>query len=205
MLTKHPLWLTVLVLPLMAGLAFGQGLTGFGAKAGANLANIGGSDAEDAKMRIAFAVGGYATFDFGLPVLIRPEVLFLQKGWKIDESVEGVSIEATIGLNYLDINPLVVFPINDQISVFAGPSIGLFLSGKSEVTVKFGGESETFEEDVESDDMTTMDVGLIIGGGYNLGMVNVEARYSLGLTNAFEGEQIDIKNNVIQVIVGYSF
>lgn len=214
MLTKHPLWLTVLVLPLMAGLAFGQGLTGFGAKAGLNLANIGGADATkdslgaDPDMKLGLALGGYATFDFGLPVLIQPEVLFSQKGYKIDVSEdffgETLSIAGAIGLNYLDINLLAVYPINDQISVFAGPSLGQFLSGKSELTVEIGGESDTVEEDIESDDMNGMDYGLIIGGGYNLGMLSVEARYSLGLKKAIN-EDLDMKNNVIQVMVGYSF
>jgi len=203
-----------IVLATMLGLAFGQGLTGFGAKVGLNLANIGGSDVTkdhlgaDPDMKLGFALGGFATFDFGLPVLIRPEVLFSQKGYKIDVSEdffgETLSLKGADGLNYLDINLLAIYPINDQISVFAGPSLGLFLSGKSEATVKIGSVSETTEEDIKSEDMNGMDFGLIIGGGYNLGMVNVEARYSLGLKKAID-EDFDAKNNVIQVMIGYSF
>lgn len=237
MLTRHPMRLTVVMLPLMAGLAFGQGLTEYGAKAGLNLANIGGGDVkEDTNMKLGLALGGYATFDFGLPVLIRPEVMFAQKGFKIEESetVEGMTIgmtydlKYTFGLNYLDINALAVYPVNDQIRVFAGPSFAPFLSGKSKTEVDISVEGEIdpilqafidvmeepfpVEEDIESDEMNGMDIGFIIGAGYNLGAVNLEARYSLGLKQAYKEEYDpgimkvkDVKNNVIQIIVGYGF
>lgn len=200
--------LAVLMTAFIATNVSAQGITGKGVKVGLNLANVAGDDAEDTNMKIGLAIGGYATFDFGLPVLIRPEVMFSQKGFKIDEEEEffgeTMSIEGTFSVNYLDINPLAVYPINDMISVFVGPSLGLFINGKSEITVKIAGESETTDEDIESDDMNGMDFGLIIGGGYNLGMVEVEARYSLGLKDAYD-EDSDMKNNVFQIVVGYSF
>lgn len=222
MLTRHPLRLTVLMLALMAGLAFGQGLTGFGVKAGLNLANVSGEDVGevDPIMKLGFAVGGSATFDFGLPVLIRPEVLFSQKGYEIneEETVLGqtFSVEADFGVNYLDINLLAVYAIGDKINVFAGPSLGLFLSGKTKIKVAFAGESVEEEVDIESDGINGMDMGLMLGAGYNLGAIGVDLRYSLGLKEAYKAdtsldpdivkmEVVDIKNNVIQVIVGYSF
>ena len=207
---------------LMVGLAYGQGMTGKGAMVGLNLATVGGSDAKDPdpKTKIGFALGGYADFDFGLPVLIRTEVLFSQKGYKLEDEEDflgtTISIEGDFGVNYLDINPLAVYSINDKLSVFAGPSLGLFISGKSELTLKIAGEGSTISVDLDSDDMNGMDFGLIIGGGYNLGMVNIEARYSLGLKSAYKGdtsddpdvvkiEVLDQKNNVIQIVVGYAF
>ena len=52
--------------------------------------------------------------------------------------------------------------------------------------------------------MNGVDYGLIVGAGYNLGTITIEARYSLGLKNAAD-EEIDAKNRVIQVAVAYSF
>lgn len=215
---------TVVMLPLMAGLAFGQGLTGFGAKVGLNLANVDGDDKEDTNMKLGLALGGYATFDFGLPVLIQPEVMFTQKGFKMDASETGegitVDVKSTTVLNYLEINALAVYPVNDQIRVFAGPSFAPFLSGKGKMEVDISVEGEIdpilqalFDEmegeiDIESDDMNGMDMALIFGGSYTLtlpfGDIAVEARYSLGLKNAFDAVAVT-KNNVIQIIVGYSF
>lgn len=230
MLTRNPMRIIAVVLPLMAGLAFGQGLTDKGVKVGLNLANVGGGDATkdelggDPAMKFGFALGGYATFDFGLPVLIRPEVMFAQKGYKIEssETEEDLTIDlkGTFGLNYLDINVLAVYPVSDQIHVFAGPSISPFLSGKAkmEADISFEGEIDpiwralldelgeglNIEEDIESDDLNGMDIGFIIGAGYNLGAINLVARYSLGLKNAYD-EDTDMKNNVIQIVVGYGF
>jgi hypothetical protein len=180
----------------LASLALGQGMTGFGAKAGLNLANQGGADADDdAKMKIGFAVGGFATFDFGLPVLIQAELLYSQKGWKYDED----EYTSTVTLNYIDINPLALYPINDQINVIAGLNLAMPLGGKSKW--EFGDEED--ESDIETDELNGTEFGLIIGGSYNLGPVNVEARYNLGLKSVTEDE--DIMNNVIQIMAAYSF
>ncbi len=229
MLTRNSMRMIAVVLPLMAGLAFGQGLTDKGVKVGLNLANVSGDVEElDIKMKLGFALGGYATFDFGLPVLIQPEVMFTQKGFKADgsETVDGITLDvkSTTGLNYLDINALAVYPVNDQIRVFAGPSFAPFLSGKGKAEVDISVEGEidpilqaiydemeeelTGEIDIESDDMNGMDMALIFGGSYALtlpfGDIAVEARYSLGLKNAFDAVAVT-KNNVIQFIVGYGF
>ena len=60
------------------------------------------------------------------------------------------------------------------------------------------------EDDVASGDMNGIDFGLIVGAGYNLGTITLEARYSLGLKEALN-ENVDLKNNVIQVVLAYSF
>jgi len=190
------------VLFLITGLVSGQGLTSKGVIAGLNLANVSGEDTEDLDltMKPGLAVGGYATFDFGLPVAIRPEVIYSQKGFTWDFTLLGIDVESTSAVNYIDINALTVYTINDQIGIYAGPSFGLFAGGK--ITVTAGGEKET--EGITSEDMNGMDIALIIGGSYNLGVVTVEARYSLGLKNAYDADD-DMKNNVIQIIVGYGF
>ena len=204
---------------LMGGLAYGQGLTGYGAKVGLNLAIVSSDTLEtygiDTKMRLGFAVGGYATFEFGLPVFIQAEVLLSRKGCNWESELELFGTTTTFKgdavLNYIDINPLAVYPINDNIRVFAGPSIGLSIGAK--VNVDGGAE----DQDIEVEDINGVDVGLIIGASYRLsllfGDLEVEARYSLGLENASKltngnVELLDIKdfrNNIIQIIVGYAF
>ncbi len=217
---------------MATSIAFGQVLTGYGAKVGLNLANIGGAAAKenfttDPIMRLGIAAGGFATFDFGLPVLIRPEVMFSQKGYEMEiwyyehGYVVIVDFMATLRINYLDINALAVYPINDQIYVFAGPSFSQFLSGKYEEEWDARLDEERHhpwlpwfldamektpgEEDINAINET--DMGLILGGGYTLemplGNIDFEARYSLGLKNVF-GRDLVMKNNVIQIIVGYS-
>ena len=188
--------LAVVTIALTA-ITLGQGMTGYGAKAGLNLANVSGDKAyDDAKMKIGLAVGGFATFDFGLPVLVQAELLFSQKGWKFDET----GYEATFNLNYIDINPLALYPINDQINVIAGLNLALPLGGTSKS--KQEGEPEQ-EGDLEAEDMNGMEFGIIIGGSYNVGVVNIEARYNLGL-KSFD-EDVDAMNNVIQIMAAYSF
>ncbi|MEE9465421.1 MAG: porin family protein, partial [Candidatus Neomarinimicrobiota bacterium] len=198
---------------LAASLAIGQGLSGYGAKAGLNLANISGDDVTEDKMgaetsmNLGFAVGGYATFDLGLPVLIQPEVMFSQKGYrsKLGENFgEYAAAQKDVVLNYININPLAIYSINEKSEVFAGPSLGLFLNGKQKILMTQNGEPVFPDVDIKSENMNGMDIALVLGVGYTLilplGDINVEARYSLGLKKAWD-EDLEWKNNVIQIIV----
>ncbi len=211
---------------MLVGVVWGQGLTGYGVKVGMNLANVR-SDTLDTygintKTRHGFTVGGSATFDVGLPVFFQPEVLYSTRGciwnWEID--LFGTTFVAgSAVLNYIDINPFIVYPINGNTRVFAGPSLGLLISGKINATA----DGQEVAEDIAIKDINRMDMGIIVGGGYTLsqpfGGLEVEARYSHGLKNVYSLTQKnaetgkfeplldinDVSNNVIQIIVGYSF
>lgn len=198
--TINRLKIAVLILSVVT-FASGQPLTGYGPKLGLNLANVGGDDAKDPdpSMKIGAAVGGFATLDFDLPVTFQLEGLYSMKGYVLEEGGD----KFTVAVNYLDINLLVVYNINESISVFAGPTISPFIGGKT----TFDPDPENWGGDIESDDMNGMDFGLTLGGGYGLalpfGDIVVEARYSLGLKKAYD-EDWDLKNNVIQIMVGYA-
>ena len=199
--TINRLKIAVLILSVVT-FASGQPLTGYGVKLGLNLANIGGSDVDDIdpapSMKLGAAVGGFATLDFDLPVTFQLEGLYSMKGYVLEEGGD----KFTVAVNYLDINVLVVYNINESISVFAGPTISPFIGGK----VTFDPDPGDFSEDIDSDDMNGMDFGLTFGGGYGLtlpfGDIVVEARYSLGLKKAYD-DGSDVKNNVIQIMVSY--
>lgn len=188
----------LLILLVSFSFIFAQGMTGKGIKVGANLANISGDDAEDASMKIGLGIGGYATFKFSDALSLQAEVMFSQKGYKMDMDLLGLKIETTASVNYLDVNPLALYSVNDQIYVLVGPTLGLFVSGT--VKIEFDGEEE--EEDIESDDMNGIDYGLIVGGGYSLGKFNIEGRYSLGLKNAYD-EDFDATNTALQILIAY--
>ena len=177
-------------------------MTGKGIKVGANLANISGDDveAEDTSMKYGALIGGYATFKISDALSLQAEVMYSQKGYKLDMDILGFSLKTTASVNYLDINPLALYSVSDQIYILAGPTLGVFLSG----TIKMDIDGEEEEEDIESDDMNGMDFGVIIGGGYSLGTFNIEARYSLGLKNAYD-EDFDATNTAIQILIAYPF
>ena len=158
-------------------------------------------------MRLGAAVGSFATLDFDLPVTLQVEGLYSMKGSVLEEGSDKI----TNAVHYIDINILAQYEAVENIHVLVGPSLGLMPGGKAEWEI--GGESGTI--DYKCEDFNGIDFGLIIGGGYSLalpfGDIVLEARYSLGLKDAYAykddaGKSVvqKIRNNVIQIMVGYA-
>ncbi len=51
----------------------------------------------------------------------------------------------------------------------------------------------------------TFDFSIPIGLSYNIGAIQIDARYNLGLTNATKYDAVKIHNRVIQLTLGYRF
>ena len=73
-------------------------------------------------------------------------------------------------------------------------------------------EEETKDEhgnwiNTSSDDtwFKTFDLSIPIGLSYNIGAIQIDARYNLGLTNATKYDAVKIHNRVIQLTLGYRF
>jgi len=186
--------------------------TKFGLKVGMNMANFSGDDVENTDSKIGLAIGGSFTFHLNDKLAIRPEFLYSTKGSKFEESIsDDFTVRSTTSLNYLDIPILVVYSIQENLKLFAGPSLGIYISGKSEW--EFSGDflgveiDDSGSEDIESDEINSPDFGLIFGASYSLGQISIGPRYSMGLANVpdIDNEDIDTKNRVIQLMVGYSF
>jgi hypothetical protein len=182
--------LTLLVsVPLLAQ-------TGGGIKAGVNLADLkieGDGFGLDFKNRIGFHAGLYYHLFFNENIAIQPELLFSQKGAKIDFS----GFEVKTNFSYIDLPVLVRYQVVDFLNLHAGPQVGFLISANA--------VADDEKEDIK-DDFNTIDFGLAFGAGVDLPMgLNFTLRYVLGLANIAsetEGDE-SLKNNVLQVSVGY--
>ena len=176
----------------------------FGVKAGLNLANAMGDDAEETSMKIGAVGGVFMCYDITEIFALQPELLFTMKGAKYDEGDTTMSWK----LNYIEIPVLlrVNLPTEGKIKpmLYAGPALGILMSAKDE------------DEDIK-DYLKTMDIGVVAGAGvaYQLekGAISFEARYEVGMSTVYdlsdeelEGhDQPDVKNGVISFMVGYGF
>ncbi|SDI50211.1 porin family protein [Winogradskyella thalassocola] len=182
----------------------------FGAKAGLNLATIGG-DFEDAESLTSFHIGGVAEIMISDKFSVQPELLYNSVGASTDytESFEGVTVnaEGKIKLNYISLPIMAKYYVAEGFSVEAGPQIGFLMSANEEYEVSGGGFSESGDEDVK-DNFKSIDFGFGIGAGYKMESgLNFALRYNLGLSNIAEdaGDDFSAQNNVFQVSVGYTF
>jgi len=214
---RRSLWVVVaglFVASLAVPQASAQGIK-LGVKGGVNIADIGGKDADSlgsTKTKAGFVGGVFAEIMIGDMFAIQPEVLYSQKGIK----VEDVGATAKFKLDYIEVP--VLFKVNIPIegskvrpSVYAGPAVALKASCK--VSGSLGGVSVDVDCDDPSIDVPvkSTDFGVAFGGGiaFDVGgaEVGVDVRYTLGLSKVSDDpDPFDIKNRVISIMgtVGFS-
>jgi hypothetical protein len=202
------------VLIMLAALLFmtnGVAQMQIGPKAGINIANLGGDDAdelvgESLDSKTGFGGGIFFMYQFSNMFAIQPEAYYSMKGATYKEG----GGELTITLDYFEVPLLLklIIPIegsNIRPSIFAGPAIGFNTTAK--LKVEFDGESE--EEDLK-DDTESTDFSLVFGGGIGFMVgkneLGVDIRYILGLSTIDNSsDAFDLKNNAININVYFGF
>jgi hypothetical protein len=159
----------------------------------------------------AIYFGVYAEIPVSKAFSIQPELLYSRQGGTQDGSLvfqEGnFNYESTFNLSYLTVPIMAKFYVAKGLSLEAGPQIGFLLKSEVDIEVNanalFVSQSESTTEDVK-DFTKSNDFAFNIGAGYQLNSgLNFNLRYNIGLTDAYE--DIDAKNSVFQVGVGYTF
>lgn len=200
-----------IVLSLLAVAAMGlsanaQQVVKFGPKAGVNLSNLSGGDADNLDMKVGFHVGAFAEIFFTDKFALQPELLYSTQGAKGE--ILGGDFEAKY--DFINIPIMAKYYVIDNLAVEAGPYVGFLMKAENELS----GSTSSFSGDVK-DEMKSVDFGLGFGASYSLDNgFFAGARYSLGLSKIGEkndaavlsmGLGEDIKNSVIQISVGYKF
>ena len=165
----------------------------FGVKAGANLANVVGDDAEDAKMKVGFHVGALAQVPITTNFVFQPEVVFSAQGAKFEEGGDDYKLN----LNYINVPLLAKFVSTSGFTAETGPQIGFLMSAKA----KGDGESVDVKDGFKKTDFSwALGLGYQSPAGFG-----VNARYNLGLSKLADDGDAKVKNGVIQVGVFYLF
>jgi hypothetical protein len=188
----------------------------FGAKAGVNLANLGG-DVEDADMKIGFHVGGVVEIPLSDQFSFAPELLFSTQGTKSEYSETDTffgetvtyEYEEKLNLSYLNIPLMARYYVAEGFSLEAGPQVGFLMSAKAEgdesVTIDGTTESESYSVDVK-DELESLDFGLNFGAGFKMeNGLFFQGRYNLGLANLTGNSDFKMTNQVIQFSAGFMF
>ncbi|WP_179318497.1 porin family protein [Winogradskyella helgolandensis] len=160
----------------------------FGAKAGLNISNFTGGDA-DRNSLIGFHVGFISEIPLSEKFSLQPELLYSRQGSEVQDVVK-------IKVDYLAIPIMAKYYVADRFSLEVGPQFSFLVNDKGEYI-----DSDLPDEDT---DASSVDIGANVGLGYNLGSnLFVQARYNFGISTVAENP--DIKNSVFQVALGYKF
>lgn len=184
------------------------------------------SDEVSINSRIGFLIGAGLEVTISEKISIQPELLFIQKGYKAEESynvfarvASDVENKHNIRLSYLELPVMFKMKFN-KFYINAGPSFsyGIGGSNKSEVStfgvtesetrkIKFGSEPAIYNGDEMYFD-NAFDLGVQLGGGVKVGPVVIDLRYGFGLSNlndkpdGFEGTYA-LQNRALQLSVGF--
>jgi hypothetical protein len=209
MQSKSKLFITFLLVFVLASvtrvaLAQDNGLR-VGIKGGLNVTNLYVDEVDDENPRYGFHVGVYTQLFESDVFAIQPEVLFSTKGTRTTYDELGFEGDAKFNLNYLDIPVLAVFKLGDAAEIHVGPYFGYLLSANVDVD----GDFDDFEE-LDRDNFKSWDYGLSAGVGFNVGSVQIGARYNYGLQKIAESDVADevlgdSKNSNAQVYISFNF
>lgn len=162
--------------------------------------------------------GFVAGIGFDLPIAgdgffsVQPELLYIQKGYRVEAAGDQATLEETDAYNYLEVPVLAKINFGSErvkLYVNAGPSFAYALNGRFTREISGGllasstaGKNIFAEEPDNStgDDQylspkyfNRVDAGVQFGGGIGLavgpGAVLLDARYGMGLTNFFKGNR----------------
>lgn len=180
-----------------------QAQIGYGVKAGVNFPKLnysGGNSSYSTSTSTNFYLSGYANIPAASNFTIQPGVSLQGKGGK----VEVLNTTTTTNLMSIEIpvNAVYYIPTGASGSVFigAGPYVGFNVSGKNKAgdvktDIKFGSDA---------DQMKVVDYGANFQLGYKManGLL-INGGYGLGLGNMSNVSGLKVKNNVFSVGIGF--
>lgn len=191
---------------IAAGSTTAQELT-FAPEVGINLSNVSG-DVSNTDMKIGLKVGGVVNIPAGGGFYLQPGLFFHQKGFKTSSEMLGIKATSTTNFNYLElpVNVLYRVDLGNAGGIFA--SAGMYaayaVSGKVKGEVAGIEASEKVDFGSGADEMKPFDWGANFGLGYETPWgVYVRGQYGLGLGNLSNVDDFSVKNNSIQISVGY--
>jgi outer membrane protein W len=162
-----------------------------GVRAGADIGNMSFDPTPPSGETIGSTTGitggGELDYWFSDNIGISAQLLFTQKGVKIDFSEGGYTFTTAITLSYLQIPVLLKATFgsgNIKPFVFAGPEVGIKLSAKEKVTVSGKDTTEAVPDSVYS----SINLGIMVGAGVSFSinpttMIFLDAAYDHGLSN----------------------
>lgn len=170
----------------------------FGPKVGYNNAKLEGKSWDvfhDNNSLDGYHVGLFAEIRFN-KFAIQPEVYYSSEGGQWNTSINNVNVEHDFNLNYVHVPLMLKYYLTNGIAIEAGPQAG-FLTDSN---MKFS------DLDPESPKFNEFDFSVNVGLSINLPLnLMISARYNAGLTNVIDEPNVDWKNRVMQLSLGYRF
>lgn len=183
-----------------------------GIKGGLNLASLSTDGNNDKNLKLGLNAGVFAKFSVAESFSVQPELLYSNKGIKLNYDQAGIEGETKFNLNYIDLPVKLIFNLSDDFEFQFGPYVGYMINAKTSTNANVLNQFQVNSEDeINKDRFNAFDFGLTAGLGFTLDPFIMGFNYNLGLTQVARDDDVaydilgDAKNRVIQVYAGVKF
>lgn len=176
-----------------------------GIKGGMNLSNLFSDEITDDNARIGFHAGVYGQLFVNEGFAVQPEVNFSTKGNRVTTNFGIIDQETKFNISYIDVPVLAVFRLGQVAEIHAGPYWAYLVGANIDTDGDLG---DDFQE-LDRDNFDNWDYGLVGGIGFNLGAVQLGARYNYGLNEIAKSQGAknllgNAKNSVGQIYLAFN-
>lgn len=169
----------------------------FGVKGGVNFASLSGSDVDSPDSRTSFHVGVFGEFPLADIFSIQVEALYSGQGFQTNFAGSDGD-KAEFQLDYINVPVLAKVYVIKGLSLEVGPQFSFL------VNEEFDLNPNSNNGDFPLDNANTFEFGVAAGLTFQTEMgLFATGRYNMGLTEIYDN--VDAKNSVFQLGVGYKF
>jgi Outer membrane protein beta-barrel domain len=180
-----------------------KGQIRFGIKGGVNSANIviAPADPNFTQSRVtSFHAGVVADKKISKSISLQPNLLFSQKGCNLLNSLNGLTYDSRITLNYLELPINIQYHITDKFTIGVGSYLSYAFGGNKETLITSNSVNRTESRSVDFNNVfKRLDYGINLISEYEIleGFI-ISANYSLGFANINHNTSPETgKNNVL--------
>ena len=201
--------LTAVLVPASAS---AQGFSA-GVKGGLNVARLtfNFADVNPVKSsRNGLIIGGFVAKD-GAKFGVAAEVLYSEKGGTLDFSSPGQISTAEVRLDYVDIPILARYNFTTSktvVHVYGGPVFSFSVKDEETDTDRASNAVNPPPPTTQDAGAESSDIGIAVGGQFDVRKFVIDARYTWGLKDIFKGDpegDPKVKNNVFSIMFGFRF
>lgn len=156
--------------------------------------------ADAAKFKVGFIGGVEGAYQISDRVGVSLGVLYAMQGAKYDYALISTSTGSTVGSGSQNVNLNTLnIPVLCNVYVWKGLAVKAGVQPEIVLSAKVG------DKDVKSGYSST-NVSIPVGASYDFPFgLTVDARYNIGLTNVWKGDESSASNMAFQITAGYKF
>ena len=182
-----------------------------GIKGGYNMSNLYTEDVDDQNVLSGFNIGLFATLPLSSSVALQPELIYTTKGAELQYDNAFTAGTAKFRLNYVEVPLLIKANLTKNFNVHFGPYAAFLIDSK--ITNEGQNGDINFEQEIDREDLNTVDFGVAAGLGFDFDSFGIGARYNYGLSTVGKERTYaggtytfpDSKNSVLSIYAAFKF